>query len=165
MGNPIYWPGRHVEEYASAGVTLEEDFDYEKIDWLNPFTAAWELTPFSFVVDWSLKIGDFLRARWFFSFSKYSLGYRTSFLTYTSGNYAGDFFIADRVDTLCRLEGTMETSIDERIYVRRRALTGYTIPLPVVVNPLTEDGHWKRVVDSLALLGGYGAANGRKYRR
>lgn len=27
---------------------------------INPLTVAWELTPFSFVVDWALPIGDFL---------------------------------------------------------------------------------------------------------
>jgi hypothetical protein len=162
MGNPIYWPNRKAMEYASAGVTLVEDFDYESVDWSNPFTAAWELTPFSFIVDWSLKIGDYLRARWFFHFSSYSMGYITSFLKYSSGNYSGDFYVSSQ--NLCKFSGPMSSSYDERIYVRRRQLTGTTIPLPVVLNPLTEDGHWKRIVDSVALLAGYSSSNSRKWR-
>lgn len=45
------------------GVKLESGWDVSLARWssLNPLSVAWELIPYSFVVDWVYNIGDYLR--------------------------------------------------------------------------------------------------------
>lgn len=165
MGQSQYWPERSMVEYSSAGCTISEGFDYQAIDWQNPYTVTWELLPFSFVIDWSLKIGDYLRSRWFFNLSDYSMGYISSMLKYDSGNYSGGYEKTYISQVICKDGGDWAKSFDECVITRRRSLSGSNIPFPVVLNPLTEDGHWKRLVDSIALLTGLSQSSQRKFAR
>lgn len=165
MGASEFWPGRTVKEFAVAGVTLVEDFDYEEIDLRNPYTAVWEIFPGSFLIDWAIDIGKYLRARYFFNFAKIKAGYVTSYLKYDSGFYNGGFSpplpgseCGDRV-------GSYKDSYQRVDIVRRRQL-GAEIPRPKFKNPLTEYEHWVRIVDSFSLISQMGRAPfGRKRRR
>jgi hypothetical protein len=133
------------------GLTLREDFDYLAVDWKNPYTVAWELTPFSFVVDWALQVGAFLRARWFFNFAKFDDGFRSRLLKYHSGHPTGYPGPATYPRAGWRADSTFDQSFEERIYCTREAWHG-DIPLPRVINPLSKTSHWKRVADTFALL-------------
>jgi hypothetical protein len=162
MGALQYWPDRTMIEYASVGVTLMEDFDYEKVDFRNPWTVIWDLLPFSFIVDWAINIGHYLRARWFFTFALYSRGFRTSFLKYDSGFYAGGYIPLYKP---CNFdESDARKSFKTVDIVRRRKLDMSSVPLPRFRNPLSEVSHWKRVVDSFAILSSLAEGSNRKYR-
>lgn len=63
--------GGYSQEYKASGmckrgleigVTLRTDgFDISRWTSLNPVSLAWELTPFSFVADWFVDVGSYLR--------------------------------------------------------------------------------------------------------
>lgn len=151
MGNLSYWPDLNCTEFCTIGVTLREDFDYLKVDWMNPYTVFWELLPGSFIIDWALQVGAFLRARYFFNFAKFDDGFRSRLLKYHSGNptlYPGTTTYP-RIGW--RNDSTFDSSYEERIYCTRTSWNG-DIPLPRIINPLSKTSHWKRVADSFAIL-------------
>jgi len=108
---------------------------------INPLSLAWELVPWSFVVDWSIPVGNFLSA-----------------LTATAG--------LDFVDgyTSCRIQGDKIARIGREVYVttnssntqfrtarfgfRRDALTGWPLPLLYVKSPFSST----HTANALALL-------------
>lgn len=49
-----------VEQRAVAYVRYEAEEGYSSFTMGNPLELAWELQPFSFVVDWAIPIGDYL---------------------------------------------------------------------------------------------------------
>lgn len=63
--------GAYSQEYKATGVCkrgleigielLTEGFDISRWTSLNPVSLAWELTPFSFVADWFVDVGSYLR--------------------------------------------------------------------------------------------------------
>lgn len=62
------WTGPVRVEYSGFvrvqfGVRLYSMFDFDLAKWtsLNPLSVGWELMPYSFVVDWVLDIGSYLR--------------------------------------------------------------------------------------------------------
>jgi len=56
----MYEGSWEVRTTATAYVKLKEDF--EEIIFGNPLELAWEVIPFSFVVDWGIPVGDYLQA-------------------------------------------------------------------------------------------------------
>lgn len=54
-----------VEFKAKVSPSSQEAFELSRITSLNPLTVAWELTPFSFVVDWFYDVGGYLAAQEF----------------------------------------------------------------------------------------------------
>lgn len=54
-----------VELKAKVSPSSQEAFELQRITSLNPLTIAWELTPFSFVVDWFYDVGGYLEAQEF----------------------------------------------------------------------------------------------------
>lgn len=62
--------------YVSPGLQFTDFFS------LNPLSVAWELVPYSFVVDWFVNIGQCLE-NWE-TYARYRSGYRNGYLTYTT---------------------------------------------------------------------------------
>lgn len=146
------WPNAKVRESTKYTVTLAEDFDYRALDFNAIAPAVWELLPYSFIVDWALNIGDYLRSRRFFHFSQMTVGCRTRIIRGTSGqpkalapsaSYPENGFSED----------TWSSSYSEQTVIQRRPWDG-VVPFPQVKNPLTESSHWKRIVDGTAIING-----------
>jgi hypothetical protein len=53
-----------VTKTARANVAVKVKVSSQRAIDLNPLSAAWEVVPYSFVVDWFLTTGDFFRAAW-----------------------------------------------------------------------------------------------------
>jgi hypothetical protein len=59
-GIPVELEGKAVTRYA---ITMRPNYDLTLAKWssLNPYSLAWELMPYSFVIDWFLDIGSYMR--------------------------------------------------------------------------------------------------------
>lgn len=147
MGQIAYWPKAKYYTATRYGADFLPD-DYTKIDWSNPYALAWELIPFSFIIDWIIPIGDFLRARWFFNYVSMERGYRTRYTKFTSG-YPIKYPTSCHGNNLC----TRTDALAYRywITVDRDEWSG-SVPLPRIQNPLSKTSHWKRVADLTSLV-------------
>lgn len=88
-------------------VLLPQDFDLGRWSSLNPLSIAWELMPYSFVVDWVYNVGGYLRAM------ENSLLYAKRFVSGYQTNWSG---------------GTLNVNI-----VNRQPPPGYTDYLNIIV--------------------------------
>jgi hypothetical protein len=66
MQNGWVYPSTYTDEgfvMAKFNIKLSNGWDPGLAKWssLNPLAVAWELTPYSFVIDWFLDIGDYMR--------------------------------------------------------------------------------------------------------
>jgi hypothetical protein len=59
-GIPVIAEGKAVAKYI---VKMRPNYDLTLAKWssLNPYSLAWELMPYSFVIDWFLDIGSYMR--------------------------------------------------------------------------------------------------------
>lgn len=63
---------------VEARVTVSEQLNtYRELGLMDPLGVAWELVPYSFVVDWFLPIGDYLNALNFFAGTNATVSYST----------------------------------------------------------------------------------------
>lgn len=116
-----------------------------QIGLLNPLEVAWELVPYSFVIDWFLPVGNFLQA-----------------LSAVAGlNFIGGS-ITWRVESeitqtwrrphpfsglTCTDEGTVKT---KSFALNRQMMTGWPVALPYTKNPFTTT----HLLDAAALIRG-----------
>lgn len=103
-------------------------------------SVAWELVPYSFVVDWAIPIGEYLQARGLAQ--SLSGTFVTSKKTYSS--WSG----AQNVGALVTHWGKHSAV---SITLTRTVSNSLSVPLPEVV-PLNEMVSWKRAANALALL-------------
>lgn len=119
---------------------------------LNPISIAWELTPYSFVVDWFVNFGGYLR-----DFEN-ALLYRTAFLDgyYTEGSLGEAIGQLKGVDVNPHFSAnyhraTLDQSAYERVTRKNRAiLTSSPFPRPPKFDPHLGAS---RLISGAALLG------------
>ena len=117
-----------------------------QLGFTNPINLAWELLPFSFVVDWFLPIGPYLESLSTFHGMDFVDGFKTTFLRQrtslvASGSYRHPTTQADWVE-----RGTWDR---EWITVNRVKLTSFPSPtVPHFKNPLSPT----HIANALALL-------------
>lgn len=118
---------------------------------LNPLSIAWELTPYSFVVDWFLNIGDYLRN------AETALLYQKVFKSgYVSSSskqegtvvYSGNRSVTGVPTYTYRVRAN--AYVKQTRFIRAR-LNTYPFPHPPSFKC---DLGWRRLVNAAALLGG-----------
>jgi len=137
----------------STGVDLVSQL--EGLGILNPFSAAWELTPLSFVVDWFVNVGDVLDS----ITTTAGLGtlYVCESYKFTSSTASGSAKLLTPASSVWNnpARGTLTgriSSVDlkeEFVYFHRKNIG--SLPKPTL--QWQPSLGWKRVVDSLALIG------------
>lgn len=124
--------GAVLQSLSSTGIT-------------NPVSVAWEVIPFSFIVDWFLPIGawiDNFDATLGLSFEK---GYRTTFLRSQLDRRA---YGTENPSSNPRYRG-MSMSNRKKVYVSRTVLVSFPTPsFPEFENPYK----WQRGANLVALL-------------
>jgi len=130
--------------YGLDGSTLDKLAGYTS---LNPVSIAWELTPYSFVVDWFVNIGGYLRSyeSALLYGSSFISGYKTETqLSEINGNNAGGQRIG-------KTTITVDLTGYERIaYKLRTVLTSSPYPRRPTFNPKLGSS---RLISAAALLG------------
>jgi hypothetical protein len=116
---------------------------------LDPELVAWELTPFSFVADWVVPIGDYLEARAFAS--RLSGLFVTSQLERCrySGFQGGQFLDGNGARTVT--SGSSGSFYFESARVSRSVSSVLEVPMPQV-KPFSKVNTWKHCVNAIALL-------------
>lgn len=114
---------------------------------LNPVSIAWELLPYSFVADWVIDIGGYLRnmETAYLNDLIFMDGFQTiGYLQVWSGSLSGSQDLGGGSTTTAS-----GTQIERETYKSRTVLSGYPIP----TFPRVEvDLGWERVVSAGALL-------------
>lgn len=114
---------------------------------LDPELVAWELMPFSFVVDWALPIGSYLEAR---ANSSHITG---SFVT-TDFLYQGaSSFSGGNGPFMGLFREVTGSSSDSTLHVELKRTITASLPVPMPnVKPLAKVASWQHCVSALALL-------------
>lgn len=147
---PISFPvvSGEVKCSITYGVNMWEDqVDVARWTSLNPVSIAWELLPYSFVVDWFLNVGGYLRCAETAVLygGKFVSGYRT---TLSRGNCTFELTQVDSVppDTVyARHRGTVK-----HVDIQRTLLSAY--PAPQLPSFQAELGS-SRLLSAASLLG------------
>ena len=128
-------------------VTFSELQALSRVGLTNPLEIAWELTPWSFVIDWLVPVGDFLGALTATQGLTFKSGTRT---TYTRLDLTGKaVFLGGRSPSgdVYDDKGSANYSA-AYMKMRRTTYTGSPIPTPYVKNPFSV-GH---TLNAIALL-------------
>jgi len=121
---------------------IQEDFSpWTSLGLTHPENVAWELLPYSFVVDWVIPIGTYLQVRSFFADLKGAQVYQTT-------------YIHNEAKTLW-VPPTYDIKADSNFYLKSLSLSRGTYSC-VVPKPMVKDFSkivsWRHAVDSVALL-------------
>lgn len=138
---PLHCEGmflRGVKLSATFRVVNPTAYYLDRFGLLNPASLAWNLTPWSFVVDWFFNIGDFLSAL--------SLPLTCDFIHGYETHYVRTAWSATRQDP--KMKGVQSTSYYRLRAMSRQPLVDWPIPLPYIPTGITG----KHIADLLALL-------------
>ncbi len=113
----------------------------------NPASVAWELLPWSFVVDWAFPIGNYLQTRSILADAK------ATYIDTTTTKWSGTFTSGSRVipDGPYDLLLSDPTGFVSYVNVRRRVSNSIAVPLPQLRNP-AGGNPFTRAVDALNLF-------------
>jgi hypothetical protein len=114
---------------------------------INPLSVAWELTPYSFLVDWFMPVGNFLEAL------TATLG-----VTFIDGCYVSKADMSLTLSNMIypstfalqpeKVIANTPTVVTEASSYRRIRMTGFPVPKPYFKNPFST----KHVLSTLALI-------------
>lgn len=143
------WSSR--EDYAVSFIGILNDEFIAKakaLDVDNPYSTAWELVPFSFVMDWFVNIGDFLESLNATSGMTYGGGYRSLKVT-GSGSYTDEI----NTDWSPGVPRIRNSGGSDYVYEMYERYTYGIWPAPTIVVRRKEDFFsTKRVITALALM-------------
>lgn len=109
----------------------------------DPAQVAWEVLPYSFVVDWFIPIGDFLQAR------GVSNSLTGTFVTTTvTKGFVGT---PTPVSPNLRIRGDMSRYHRRQVSVLRDVSSTLNVPIPTI-KPLSEWANWRHARDAVSLL-------------
>lgn len=132
MGAAYRVDGPALHSFASLGIT-------------NPLTVAWEVTPFSFVVDWFLPVGNFLDTL----DATLGLSYLHGYTTIFDRHNGKKVYSEQGLDAFNRMIQAYGVAYYEDLTCTRNSAAGFPAPsLPRFKNPLSM-GHMH---NALALL-------------
>lgn len=109
----------------------------------NPALIAYELMPYSFVVDWFYNIGDYLQSQTALA------GLSVDYFSITKTRYIQDEITSTQDPS--GYPGTEPSSPGKSTYFSKHKRRDLSIPLPPMPT-LGVDMNWKRLLDSLAML-------------
>lgn len=109
----------------------------------NPALIAYELMPYSFVVDWFYNIGDYLQSQTALA------GLSVDYFSITKTRYIQDEITLTQVPG--SYPGSEPSSPGKHTYFSKYKRRDLSIPLPPMPT-LGVDMNWKRLLDSLAML-------------
>lgn len=115
----------------------------------NPASVAWELLPWSFVVDWSFPVGNYLRTRSILADTKAT--YVETYVVQWKARHTDGFFVYE--ESLGGNTVTVESPVGYINYVEmsRRVKTSLTVPMPHPKNPIGGNP-FTRAVDAVNLF-------------
>lgn len=135
-------PGGHVGRgevngvvIVTYGVNMRPGFDSGLAQWtsINPLSVAYELIPYSFVLDWIVDLGGYMRnlETSLLYRSDFAGGYVSTMWTYSSSTTFGSFVVqapgyTSRLSGACHYKASKFT---------RTVLTGYPLPQPPKLHP------------------------------
>jgi hypothetical protein len=134
----------NAESYRQTHLkaVLKEKDVYKLAGLTDPLSVAWELVPYSFVLDWFLPIGDYLAARGLSSSLTGTFVYSTKKVRSFSG-------LTGVGSTL--LSPPISRTAMKEVYFTRTVSTSLQVPNPSMI-PLSEAISWKRAANAVALL-------------
>lgn len=144
-GNLLDSAGTHpvigtYQQKRQIRLVLKEDYNpYSDLGLDDPASLAWELTPYSFVIDWAMPIGNFLSARSFCNNVVVQSCWQSDFRQIRTSRS-----IYPNHDIV----GAPQTSLS--ITLVRKAIS-LSAPRPVI-KPYSKMTSWKHAIDGLALL-------------
>jgi hypothetical protein len=116
---------------------------------LNPLQVAWELVPFSFVVDWILPIGSFLEAATGTIGTTFDSGYTTYGLSVEEELTFLKDYAPYGTSTILSRSGDYPTAKLKVRCVKRDVHSSWPLWLPYIRSPFTRSTN---VISALALL-------------
>lgn len=143
-------------------LTVSDDFDLSRFTSLNPYSIAWELMPYSFVADWFLNIGGYLRnlETALLYRNRFRSG-RTTYMTAAELQIALRLAGSDFANGLSSYEAIYTGYITSR-YIQRVPLSSYPLPL---LPSLKADLGSSRLLSGASLLAGLLKSGGNPARR
>jgi len=137
-------PGLRMKRTVTLGIVLDQrDSDPSRWTSMNPASIAWELMPYSFVIDWFLDVGGYLRnlETSILYANRFKSGYRTDL---TAVSTPVNIFLPDPGSTSLTYTGKID-----RVTLDRTVLTTYPAPrLPTFQARLGSS----RLISAAALL-------------
>lgn len=154
LTNPVgQGTGQSIEQigqpiaFAKYGVVMKSMTTSQELSrWtsLNPLSIAWELLPYSFVIDWFYNVGDYLRGM------ETSLLFNTSFLYgYLSKGYGWDYRVLYNKTQTSQPQKSVANGMYHRRHFERSVLSSYPVPYTPTFQA---DLSWRRLVSAAALF-------------
>lgn len=136
------WTNREGEVRCSIKCILKEKNTVLLSGLLDPYSVAWELLPWSFVIDWFIPVGNYLSAR--------------GLAQAIEGTFVKTTFLRIRLSGSCTFNGYYHPQTTgglsfEYGEVTRTVSTSLQVPLPAF-KELRKVASWQHCVSAIALL-------------
>lgn len=131
---------RGVEVGLSFGIANRTVYNLNSMGLINPLSIAWELTPFSFVFDWFLPLGNFLESLTIGLGTTFKTGYQTIFL---KNDIQATWMFESRVDASGTFHGGLRTTS-----MYRSLLSTWPYPVPHLTSGLSAS----QILNGIALI-------------